>query len=85
MVIESFKSKFSQAGRRVNDILRSLFSEQSGIDGHLREAMEYTLLGEGKRIRPVLILWCCEVVAGEINRDAEIAAATVEMVCYAHS
>jgi len=80
MVIESFESRFSQAGRRVNDILRSIFSEQSGINGRLREAMEYTLLGQGKRIRPVLVLWCCEVASGRINRNAEVAAATVEMV-----
>jgi len=28
----------------------------------------------------VLVLWCCELVSGGINRNAEIAAAAVEMV-----
>jgi geranylgeranyl diphosphate synthase type II len=31
-------------------------------------------------VRSVLVLWCCELVGGQINRNAEIAAAAIEMV-----
>jgi geranylgeranyl diphosphate synthase type II len=31
-------------------------------------------------VRSVLTLWCCELVSGGINHDAEIAAAAIEMV-----
>jgi geranylgeranyl diphosphate synthase type II len=31
-------------------------------------------------VRSVLVLWCCELIEGKINRNAEIAAAAIEMV-----
>ena len=31
-------------------------------------------------MRSVLALWCCELVSGKVNRNAEIAAAAIEMV-----
>jgi geranylgeranyl pyrophosphate synthase len=50
------------------------------MHGDLKTAISYTLGAPGKRIRSVLALWCCEVVAGKINRDAEIASMAIEMV-----
>ncbi|MDH7600202.1 MAG: polyprenyl synthetase family protein, partial [Sedimentisphaerales bacterium] len=40
----------------------------------------YALQGPGKRIRAVLVLWCAEAVCGQIPREAQMAAAAVEMV-----
>lgn len=42
--------------------------------------IRYTLEAPGKRIRSVLVLWCCELVCGRINRNAEVAAAAIEML-----
>ena len=42
--------------------------------------LHYTLSSPGKRIRSVLLLWCCELVSGQVNHNAEIAAAAIEMV-----
>jgi len=73
----------------VNNMLRKLLAQDVGIDNDppagragLKEAIKYTLEAPGKRIRSALVLWCCEVVSppGRINRDAEVAAAAVEMV-----
>ncbi|MHC4423908.1 MAG: polyprenyl synthetase family protein, partial [Planctomycetota bacterium] len=50
------------------------------IDSELKEALRYTLIAPGKRVRSALALWCCELVSGGINRDVEIAAAAIEMV-----
>lgn len=46
----------------------------------MKESLIYSLGTPGKRIRSALVLWCCELVSGEINHDAEIAAAAIEMV-----
>ncbi len=45
----------------------------------LREAIEYSLLAPGKRLRPQLVLMACEVCGGDI-RSAMPAAVAVEMI-----
>lgn len=48
----------------------------------LREAMAYSLLGPGKRLRPVLCLLACESLGGD-RRKALPFAASLEMIhCY---
>jgi geranylgeranyl pyrophosphate synthase len=73
----------------VNNTLRRLLAQYveapppscEGKDGgDLKKAIKYTLEAPGKRIRSALVLWCCEVVNGSANRDAEAAAAAIEMV-----
>jgi len=46
---------------------------------NLREAVEYALLGGGKRLRPTLVLACARAAGGAID-DALDAAAAIEMV-----
>jgi len=64
----------------VNSTLRKLLAQYVGIDNDLKTAIKYTLEAPGKRIRSALVLWCCEVVSGSVNSDAEVAAAAIEMV-----
>jgi len=64
----------------VNRIIGGLLAEQSQIDGDLRVVLDYTLHSPGKRVRAAMVLWCCELVGGSANRDAEIASAAIEMV-----
>ncbi len=45
----------------------------------LRDAMQYAVLGGGKRVRPILVLRACEAVGGA-RRDAMAAAVALEMV-----
>lgn len=45
----------------------------------LREAMTYTLLGPGKRIRPILALCACQACGGDMSR-ALPGACAVEMI-----
>jgi geranylgeranyl diphosphate synthase type II len=54
---------------------------QSGPDcpPRLREAMHYSLLGGGKRLRPVLVLAACETCGGSVEA-ALPAACAIEMV-----
>ena len=64
----------------VDKILQQFLDEQDDIESGLKEAMDYTLHAPGKRVRAALVLWCCELIAGKANRDAELAAAAIEMV-----
>jgi geranylgeranyl diphosphate synthase type II len=76
----NFDALLQNKAQLVNDTLGRLLAGHTEINGDLKEAMKYTLFAPGKRIRSALVLWCCELVSGKTNRNAEIAAAAIEMV-----
>jgi geranylgeranyl diphosphate synthase, type II len=66
--------------RRVDDYLEGLdFEIGVGSDERLEEAMRYSLLAGGKRIRPVLTLATAEALAQDPDEVLPLAAA-IEMV-----
>lgn len=75
-----FKSQLNEKARVVNRTLQQILDDQALIGSHLKESLQYTLRAPGKRVRSALVLWCCELVGGQVNSDARIAAAAVEMV-----
>ncbi|MBW8000663.1 MAG: polyprenyl synthetase family protein [Planctomycetes bacterium] len=75
-----FKERLSENAEKVNNVLRGILADRNLIGGELGEVFKYVLEAEGKRIRGALVLWGCEVVSGQVNRNAEIAAAAIEMV-----
>jgi len=74
-----FGTRLRRKAQSVNYILQGLLDAQE-INSELKEALKYTLGAPGKRARSVLLLWCCELVGGQVNRNAEIAAGAIEMV-----
>ena len=66
--------------RTVNESIELLLAERKGIHPDLGKALSYTLAAPGKRIRSVLLLWCCELITGQDNADAYTAAAAIEIV-----
>ena len=74
------KSALAVKAALTEQVLADIFNRQTEIPPRLKEAMEYMMCGGGKRIRAALAMWACEIVSGKLNRDAQIAAATVEMV-----
>jgi geranylgeranyl pyrophosphate synthase len=82
------KIELEQKASLVNEVIAAAIRPGSpqaikgfdGIPDRLREAIEYTLSAPGKRIRAAVVLLCCESVAGNISKDAEFAAAAIEMV-----
>lgn len=74
-----FNSLLQNKAEFVNDILRDQLTGRE-MPGELKEALEYTLRTPGKRVRSALVLWCCELIGGKANHNAEIAAAAIEMV-----
>jgi len=75
-----FNTQLQKKASFVNNALRRLLAQQKQIDKNLKKVIFYTLEAPGKRIRSAIVLWCCELVAGKINRNAKIAAAAIEMV-----
>lgn len=75
-----FDRSLNERVQIVNETLERLLVEQKEIPEGLRKALQYTLSAPGKRIRPALVLWCCELVGGRDNADARLAAAAIEMV-----
>ncbi|MFB0552339.1 MAG: polyprenyl synthetase family protein [Phycisphaerae bacterium] len=74
-----FNAQLHEKAQFVNYALQRLLGFQQ-INSELKEALIYTLGTPGKRVRSALVLWCCELLSGRINRNAEIAAAAIEMV-----
>jgi geranylgeranyl diphosphate synthase type II len=62
----------------VEDYLAQAFREDERY-ADLQEAMEYSLLAGGKRLRPILVLECCKLCGGEADKAIPLAAA-VEMI-----
>ncbi len=77
---EVFKASLAQKADLTGQLLSELLGEQNQIPSRLRDAMDYMLQSGGKRIRAALVMWACETAGGRLNRDAQIAAAAVEMV-----
>jgi len=74
-----FDTRLRKKAQSVNYALERILARQD-IDSELKESLKYTLGAPGKRVRSVLLLWCCELISGQVNRNAEIAAAAIEMV-----
>jgi geranylgeranyl diphosphate synthase type II len=80
IVNTDFYVELSKKREIVNSRLKQLVDEQVEIETDLHKAIRYTLEAPGKRVRGALVLFCCELVSGEINVDSEIAACGLEMV-----
>lgn len=76
----NFTATLQDSARLVDETLQRLLPRCGAANNDLGKAITYTLTAPGKRIRSVLLLWCCNLVAGRINRNAEIAAVAIEMV-----
>lgn len=67
---------------KVEKALLSVFPKEWEIPEKLREAMDYSLLAGGKRLRPIFVLAAAEAVAGDeaTTERAMPFAAAVEMI-----
>lgn len=64
---------------RVNEQLERYVEQIPGCPTRLQEAMAYSLLAGGKRLRPILVMLACEACGGEAEA-ALPAACAIEMV-----
>lgn len=75
---EQYKKQMAEDCAAVEAYLRTAFQADERY-ADLQEAMEYSLLAGGKRLRPVLVLECCRLCGGEADKAIPFAAA-VEMI-----
>lgn len=75
---EMFKQQMGDDRVQVESYLADAFRADERY-ADLQEAMEYSLLAGGKRLRPVLVLECCRLCGGNPDKAISFAAA-VEMI-----
>ncbi len=73
-----FAEELKDRQAQVEAFLEAQFRQETPY-GVLLEAMRYSLLAGGKRLRPVLCLSFCEACGGEMSKALE-AASAIEMV-----
>ncbi|MFM7565067.1 MAG: polyprenyl synthetase family protein [Planctomycetota bacterium] len=78
-VLEMFPPPVRLAFAEVDRWLDQYTQAADGFPERLREAMRYSLLAPGKRLRPLLVLAACDACGGEPVR-ALPAACAVEMI-----
>jgi geranylgeranyl diphosphate synthase type II len=69
----------AQCQRRVDAALESLFETPHGELQRLYQAMRYSVINGGKRVRPLLVYAACEALGGE-PQQADGAACAVELI-----
>jgi len=65
------------------ETLWARFLDERTLPGNLRDAIRYSLLNGGKRLRPILVLHCCEAVGVPPERLVEhtwASAGAIEMI-----
>ena len=76
---QQFETDLLELRNRVNARLADYMATSADCPEKLREAMSYSLLAGGKRLRPVLVLLTCEACGGS-QADALPAACAIEMI-----
>ena len=79
MLNTEFDARLRRKAQAVNFNLKKIIDFQK-TNKELKDALNYALGTPGKRIRSVLVLWCYEMLNGQVNHNAEMASAAIEMV-----
>ena len=74
-----FEQQMTQTSHVVETRLKELLSNKPKEFASVLEAMEYSLMAGGKRIRPLLVLEFCALCGGK-QKEALDPACAVEMV-----
>lgn len=79
----NFKNKFSEKQNKIEEIIRSYLPKEQGFAKNLAEAMNYSMLAGGKRLRPMLMQETYRLFGGEGDLVKPFMAA-IEMI-HTHS
>lgn len=74
-----FKERFNTWGNRINKSLEEYIPKKETPEKNIYDAMRYSLLAGGKRLRPILALAVCDVLSGDMDEVMPYACA-VEMI-----
>ncbi len=78
-VADDFQTILRDTSASIDGALREYLQRYSDVPSSLIEAMRYSLDAGGKRLRPALAIWCCEL-CGEDGAAVMPAAVAVECV-----
>lgn len=67
--------------KEVNDYM-AMFMEERPLPNNLRDAIKYSLLGSGKRVRPILIIHSCRACGSDVSAALPAAAAMEMIHCF---
>jgi geranylgeranyl diphosphate synthase, type II len=73
------KALLSKLIPSIDSALDRYTAAAEGCPARLTEAIRYSVLAAGKRLRPILVLWACEASCGD-HRRAMPAACAVEFI-----
>ncbi|MBR5156055.1 MAG: polyprenyl synthetase family protein [Clostridia bacterium] len=71
----TFEDQLNKYAGMVNDELNKVFAKKECLQKSVYDAMEYSILAGGKRIRPVLTLAVCDMLGGDIEDALKFAVA----------
>lgn len=77
--MKNLSEAWAASNQRFEALLRRQYAEHGEPQRRLFEAMDYSLLAGGKRLRPFLVYQFCEACGGK-ESDADCAALALEMV-----
>ena len=78
-VADEFQTRLRDTSALIDAAIRACLSESKCAPPRLVEAMRYSLDSGGKRLRPALVLWSCELCGGDAS-TAMPAALAVECI-----
>ena len=73
------KEKMNVLVEMANAYMVNMVPQKDGYNDVLIDAMNYSLLSGGKRLRPVLALAACAAVGGDVN-EALLSATSIECI-----
>jgi len=77
--LEPFERELKHIRARIDEQLGDILPEDNTYPPLIHQAMRYSVLSGGKRIRPALALMSAELFGG-VNEDALIAACAIELI-----
>ena len=78
-MISAAETLLNEHGQAVNGYLAQLLERLGDAPPRLVEAIRYSLMAGGKRLRPALVLECARI-CGRVNQSALAAAAAMELI-----
>lgn len=76
---EEFNRELDKRTDKIESVIRTYLPEERGFQKTVLEAMNYSILAGGKRLRPMLLLETCRLFGGD-ERLAEPFMAAIEMI-----
>ena len=80
MDASAFEERLREETAYAERVLREHLPKEEGMQGKIMEAMNYSLLAGGKRLRPILMRETCRMCGGEDSGVIEHFMAAIEMI-----